>query len=79
MQNVYLGYWSEINIRAATGAIFLAATAKQAPERSSSSGLIGAQIPQILLSISSSGASPSVSGWRYQVLAGLQSYIHHPG
>ena len=51
MQNVYLGYWSEINIRAATCAIFLAATAKQAPEKPASSGLVVAQVPRILLSI----------------------------
>ena len=50
MQNVYLGYWSEIKIRAAT-CDFLAATAKQPPEKPSPSGLVVAQVPRILLSI----------------------------
>ena len=35
----------EINIRAATCAIFLAATAKQAPEKPSPTGLVVAQVP----------------------------------
>ena len=51
MQNALSGIGPEINIRVATCAIFLAATAKQAPEKPSSPGLVVAQVPRILLSI----------------------------